>query len=94
MKMTRRFLAWALAIAMLITCSVAGLVLPTTAEEAVNLIVNGDFEGETKTPWETDTYIIADQGKDGGKVTTTTARRRTYTRLPAKCVTRKRCGVC
>lgn len=60
MKMyTRRALSWVLAIALLITCGISGLVLPGSAEQsagATELFPNGDFEGfgeatQVTAPW-------------------------------------------
>lgn len=76
MKMTRRILSWALAIAMVITCGITGLVLPVGAEgeESVNLIVNGDFEAEEPGNWTVakesgdltmEKAIVADAGVNG-----------------------------
>lgn len=47
MKSMRRSLALLLSLALILTCTIAGVVLPTSAEESevVNMIVNGDFEG-------------------------------------------------
>lgn len=43
----RRTLALLLSLTLIVTCTIAGVVLPTSAEEteAVNMIANGDFEG-------------------------------------------------
>ncbi len=55
MKMyTRRALSWVLAIALLITCGISGLVLPGSAEQpagATELFPNGDFEDGAVAPW-------------------------------------------
>lgn len=47
MKTMRRTLALLLSLTLIVTCTIAGVVLPTSAEETevVNLIPNGDFEG-------------------------------------------------
>ncbi len=48
MKMTRRILSWILAVAMVVTCGVTGLMLPATAE-AVDLINGlGTFDDSAK----------------------------------------------
>ena len=78
MKMTRRILAWALAMAMLITCGITGLVLPASADTAPVDYLNGQgtFEDGT-TPQstilsdmfaKTGTYAIVDNPKGEGKV--------------------------
>ncbi len=60
-RSTRRMLAWVLAIAMVITCGISGLVLPAVADEVVDTakeyIPNGDFEGfgeatPVTAPWD------------------------------------------
>ena len=49
-KTLNRILACCLALALLISCCISGLILPVAAEpqalEPVNLFPNGDFEGE------------------------------------------------
>ena len=66
-KNTRRILSWVLAMALLLTCTISGLVLPAAAESD-NLLTNGDFE-QGGTGWGTDPKAeIADgHGKDGSK---------------------------
>lgn len=67
MKMTRRILSWVLAIALVVTCGITGLVLPVAAEDATNLFVNGDFEEGVTSAWENKpTLILEGVGKDGG----------------------------
>lgn len=44
-KHTKRWVSLVAAIALLITCSISGLVLPAAAETPTNLFPNGDFEG-------------------------------------------------
>ena len=64
---TRRILSWVLATALLLTCTISGLVLPAAAESD-NLLVNGDFE-QGGTGWDTSssaTFAEGD-GKDGSK---------------------------
>ncbi len=67
----KRWLALTLSVALLIGCTVSGLVLPAVAETTEqtvsefgeNLIANGDFEGDE---WSGDAYQNT-QGYDGGK---------------------------
>lgn len=66
MKMTRRILSWVLAIALVVTCGITGLVLPVAAEEVTNLFVNGDFEQGAAVSWASSTLIQESVGKDGG----------------------------
>ena len=77
MKMTRRILSWVLAIALVVTCGITGLVLPVTAEEAPADLINGQgtFEDDT-TPastilsdmMATADSIIVDNPSGEGKV--------------------------
>ena len=65
MKMTRRILSWVLAISLVITCGITGLVLPVGAEsaEAVDLINGqGTFEDGT-TPGSTALSDLTSGGK-------------------------------
>lgn len=67
---TRRALSWVLAIALLISCGISGLVLPAAAEgeeTSTNLIANGDFEGDTKPSWCAESRWVEGAGKDGTK---------------------------
>ena len=55
-KHAKRVLSWVLAVTLLTTCAISGLVLPASASEAANLFPNGDFEGFAEstpviTPW-------------------------------------------
>ena len=64
-KNTRRILSWVLALALLTTCAISGLVLPTVAADD-NLLTNGDFE-QGGTGWGTSpsATIAEGNGKDG-----------------------------
>ena len=62
----RKWLSCVLAMTLLITCTVSGIVLPTVAEEA-NLIVNGDFEQGPTASWGNSAYIMDGVGVDGSK---------------------------
>ncbi|MBR2406319.1 MAG: Ig-like domain-containing protein [Clostridia bacterium] len=63
---TKRLLSWVLAVSLLITCGISGLVLPASADANDNLFVNGDFEQGATTEWESSTLIVSGQGKGGG----------------------------
>ncbi len=68
-KMSRRLLACALAVAMLVSCAISGLVLPAAAEEPTNLFTNGDFENGTPgSGWtETGVSVVDGVGHNGSK---------------------------
>jgi hypothetical protein len=57
--MAKRMLSWVLALALLTTCAISGLVLPASANE--NLLTNGDFEQGT-TGWENNGETIVSDG--------------------------------
>ena len=62
----KRALAWVLALALLLTCGISGLVLPASASDG-NLFVNGDFEEGPTSKWQsTDAEVVAGVGKGGG----------------------------
>ena len=77
MKMTRRILSWVLAIALVVTCGITGLVLPVVAEDAPADLFNGQgtFEDGT-TPSSTaltdmvgkSDAVIVDNPDGDGKV--------------------------
>lgn len=70
-KTLNRILACCLALALLISCCISGLILPVAAEpqasEPVNLFPNGDFEGElVGTGWNAGNLTVdATGGVDG-----------------------------
>ncbi len=61
--MAKRMLSWMLALALLTTCAISGLVLPASASE--NLLTNGDFEQGAAVAWGSSTYVVNGGGKDG-----------------------------
>ncbi len=60
----KQAMAWVLAMTLLVTCAIGGLVLPAAAEET-NLFVNGDFEEGATASWGRSAMILEGVGKDG-----------------------------
>ena len=63
-KHAKRVLSWVLALALLTTCAISGLVLPTVAV-GENLLTNGDFEEGASVAWGGSAYVMDGVGKDG-----------------------------
>lgn len=68
---SKRMLAWCLALALLVTCAVSGLVLPTAAE-ATTVLWTENFEGDTTIKqiknWMNYAEVTADPVDAGNKV--------------------------
>ena len=62
----RKALSWVLALALLVTCTISGLVMPLSAEQT-NLMINGDFEQGATASWGNSAYIMDGVGVDGSK---------------------------
>ncbi len=62
----RKVLSVAMAMTLLVTCAISGIVLPAAAVET-NLIVNGDFEQGPSASWGNSAYIMDGVGVGGSK---------------------------
>ena len=66
-KYAKRALSWVLALSLLMTCAISGLVLPTAADDG-NLIVNGDFEQGASVAWGGSAYVMDGVGVGGKRI--------------------------
>lgn len=61
----RKWVSLLAALTLLVTCTVSGLVLPTSA--ATNLIVNGDLEADASQGWGNSAFVQDGVGVDGSR---------------------------